>query len=84
MSEVRHVRAGLRRYKPGDHLVVAWWDKEWFETMLETALTDDEWAAILDAADTVLEYAQLGDQLTDAAENALCEMRKQATGEVAS
>ena len=47
MTTVKDTRAGLRRYKATDEIIVAWWDKEWFETALDRKLTDDEWKNIV-------------------------------------
>ena len=78
MTTVKDTRAGLRRYRATDEIIVAWWDKEWFETMLDTTLTDDELQQIRGVAETVLEYCDLGDQLQIAAENALYDMNGDA------
>lgn len=77
MTTVKNIRAGLRRYTPNTELVIAWWDKAWFENMLDTTLTDDEWQEIQAAADKVLEYTDLGDQLDHAAVQVIDAMRKQ-------
>ncbi len=77
MTTVKNIRAGLRRYTPNTELVIAWWDKAWFETMLNTTLTDDEWQEIQAEADKIMEYCDLGDQLHHAAVQVIDAMRKQ-------
>jgi len=73
--EVSIVRkALLRNYKPADEIAVAWWDRDWFQDLLGRALSDEEWEVVIDAAEGVLEFTNLGDQMIDAAENALSEL----------
>jgi hypothetical protein len=78
VTTVKDVRAGLRHYKPDTEIIVAWWDKAWFETALNRKLTADEWDIIQTEADDVLEYCDLGDQLQDAAARALQNMGQDA------
>jgi hypothetical protein len=78
VTTVKDVRAGLRHYKPDTEIIVAWWDKAWFETALNRKLTADEWDIIQTEADDVLEYCDLGDQLQDAAARALQNMNGDA------
>jgi len=67
------------RYAPSDEIAVAWWDKEWFEQMLGRKLSRDEWDAVLSAAEKVLEFSDLGDRMTDAAENTIYELERLET-----
>jgi molybdopterin biosynthesis enzyme MoaB len=78
VTTVKDTRAGLRHYKPDTEIIVAWWDKAWFETALNRKLTADEWDIIQTEADDVLEYCDLGDQLQDAAARALQNMNGDA------
>jgi len=75
MTTVRDTRNGLRHYKPDTQIIVAWWDKSWFEAALDRKLTADEWDTIQSAAEHVLEYCDLGDQLENAAVEALDAMK---------
>jgi hypothetical protein len=68
-----HITSLGANYKPDDHVLLAWWDKEWFEEMLGRALTASEWEVAYDAALVCLEGTDLGDQMVEAAETALSE-----------
>jgi len=75
--EVSIVRkALLRNYRPEDEIAVAWWDRDWFQDLLGRTLSDEEWEVVIDAAEGVLEFTNLGDSMIDAAENALSELTK--------
>jgi len=67
------------RYAPGDEIAVAWWDKEWFEQTLDRKLSPDEWDAVLWAAEKVLEFSDLGDRMTDAAQASIYELERRKT-----
>ena len=69
-------RVLLRTYKPADEIAVAWWDRDWFQELLGRKLSQDEWDEVLSAAEEVLEFTNLGDQMVDAAWNALSQMPK--------
>lgn len=77
MTTVKNTRAGLRRYLPDTEIIVAWWDKEWFQTALDRKLTDDEWAQIRRRCEKSMDYTGWADDLTWAAVEALDAMRKQ-------
>jgi len=74
-------KALLRNYRPEDEIAVAWWDRDWFQDLLGRTLSDEEWEVVIDAAEGVLEFTNLGDQLIDAAENALSELTKKGEKE---
>lgn len=64
------------RYAATDEVAVAWWDREWFERMLDQKLSDEQWDAVLLAAEKVLEFSNLGDWMTDAAADTIYELER--------
>lgn len=58
---------------------MAWWDKEWFEQMLDRKLSRDEWDDVLSAAEKVLEFSNLGDLMADAAASTIYELERLET-----
>ena len=76
--DVKLIRATLKEmYKPSDKLLVSWWDKEWFENVLDTKITDDEWELILDFCEKIIGESSQADLLVTYAEQALSESRKE-------
>jgi len=76
--DVKLIRATLKEmYKPSDELLISWWDKEWFENVLDTKITDDEWERILDFCEKVIGESSQADLLVMYAEQALSESRKE-------
>ena len=71
MTAIRHVRAGLKGRKPDEEILIAWWDKEWFEEMLDTKLTDEQWHNVIRRCEKTMEFCGWADDLTYAAEEAL-------------
>lgn len=63
-------------YKPSDEILVSWWDKEWFENVLDTKITDDEWELILDTCEEVVGGSSVGDLLVIYSQEALSESRE--------
>lgn len=64
-------------YANNEEILIAWWDKNWFEEMLDRKITDDEWSEVLNSCEKVIEYTDLGDQLMMEAERALEELTKE-------
>lgn len=56
-------------------LVIAWWDKEWFELMLDTKLSDEEWWDIAIVAEGVLENCDIGQYMMTEALETLKQLR---------
>jgi len=79
MATVKNAIDGLKHYEKGDEIVIAWWDRAWFEEMLDRELDDDEWDIVLGSSEQVLEFCDLGDQLTTHAERELDDAGKKAT-----
>jgi len=78
MATIKNITDGLKVYDKSDEIVIAWWDRTWFEEMLDRELDDDEWDIVLGACEQVLEYSDLSDQLMSHAEQQLDEAGKKA------
>lgn len=59
-----------------EEVVIAWWDKDWFELMLDTKLSDDEWLDILSTSELVIENCDIGQYLMNEALETLKQSRK--------
>lgn len=57
-------------------IVIAWWDKEWFELMLDTNLSDEEWWDIAIVAEGVLENSDIGQYMMTEALETLKQLRE--------
>lgn len=68
---VQFTRRLMRQYTPDDEIVIAWWDRTWFEQRLDRNLTDEQWHEIVRQAEPVIEWSDMADQLLDAAWTAL-------------
>lgn len=68
---VQFTRRLMRQYTPDDEIVIAWWDRTWFEDRLDRNLTDEQWHEIVRAAEPIIEWTDMADQLLDAAWTAL-------------
>lgn len=68
---VKFTRLLMREYANGDEIVIAWWDKKWFEKRLGLQLTQNQWAEIVRETQNVLEWSDIPDQLLDAAQTAI-------------
>jgi len=77
MTTVKNTHAGLRRYTPDTEIIVAWWDKAWFEEMLDTKLTDEQWDHVVRRCEKTMEFCGWADDLTYAAVQVIDAMRKQ-------
>ena len=54
MSTVRQMRAYLKEHKPNEVMLFAAWDKQWFEDMLNTIITDEEMVYIVRSCEPFL------------------------------
>ncbi len=59
-----------------EEVVIAWWDKDWFEQLLDTKLSDDEWLDVLSTSELVIENCSIADQLMSEATFVLKQSRK--------
>lgn len=71
---IRHVRDEISSYLPSDAILIAYWDREWFEARIGS-ITDTEWQSIIKAGDKVLEYSGISDLLIEMAEDELATKR---------
>jgi len=78
VTTVKNAIEGLAHYPKSDEVVIAWWDRAWFEEMLDRKLDDDEWDIVLGESEKVLEFCDLGDQLMTHAERGLDDAGKTA------
>ncbi|MFM9028807.1 MAG: hypothetical protein ACKOQ6_12575 [Bacteroidota bacterium] len=77
MAEIKVIRSSLKsRYKDSDEIVIAWWDRDWFEELLDRKLDDEDWQIVLASSEKVLEFMDLGDQLMWSAERELDEAKR--------
>jgi hypothetical protein len=78
MAKVQTIQNALStRYKPEEKIVIAWWDKDWFEAMLDRKIDDTEWDVVIESCIDVLEYHDIGDVFMEHAERALDEHSKE-------
>jgi len=78
VATIKNITDGLKVYDKYDEIVIAWWDRAWFEEMLDRKLDDDEWDIVLGESEKVLEFCDLGDQLMTHAERGLDDAGKTA------
>lgn len=64
-------------YASEEEIIVAWWDKEWFELLIDKKISQEEWDAILSEVEEAMEYLDTGDMLLLASERALEKINKQ-------
>lgn len=77
MAEIKVIRSSLKsRYKDSDEIVIAWWDRDWFQELLDRELDDEDWQIVLASSEKVLEFMDLGDQLMWSAERELDEAKR--------
>jgi hypothetical protein len=77
MADVKVIRSSLKRkYKDSDEIIIAWWDRDWFEEILDRRLDEIDWGIILHESEHVLEFTDLGDQLAFTAERALDDAKR--------
>ena len=79
MTAIRNVRSGLKGRKADEEILIAWWDKEWFEEMLDTKLTNDEWHDVIRRCEKSMEYLNWADDLTFAADEQLNATRNEVS-----
>ena len=75
MSTVKDIRSYLKGHKPNEVMLIATWDKQWFEEMLDTKLTNDEMMSIVRSCERAMGFLSWGDDLMEAAETGLADAR---------
>jgi hypothetical protein len=64
---VKYLIDQLKKYNPDDELIVAYWDKEWFDDQCELKLTDEQWSDIVGDGGDVIDNMDIGAYLYEAA-----------------
>jgi len=57
----------LKKYNPDDEIIVAYWDKEWYDDQCELEITDEQWQDIVGDGDDVIDNMDIGAYLYEAA-----------------
>ena len=65
--KVEYLIDQLKKYNPDDEIVVAYWDREWYQDQLELAMTDEQWLDISDDGGDVIDNMDIGAYLYEAA-----------------
>ena len=65
--KVKYLIEQLKKYNADDELIVAYWDKEWFDDQCELEITDDQWQDIINDGENVVENMEIGAYLYEAA-----------------
>ena len=69
--KVKYLIDQLKKYDPDDELIVAYWDKEWFDDQCDLEIADEQWFDILNTGESVVERLEIGGHLYDAARDIL-------------
>jgi hypothetical protein len=65
--KVKYLIDQLKKYNPDDELIVAYWDKEWYDDQCELEITDEQWSDIVSDGDDVIDNMDIGAYLYEAA-----------------
>ena len=57
----------LKKYNPDDEIIVAYWDKEWFDDQCDLEIDDEQWQDIVLDGENVVENMEIGAYLYEAA-----------------
>jgi hypothetical protein len=57
----------LKKYNPDDEIIVAYWDKEWFDDQCDIEIADEQWQDIVGDGENVIENMEIGGYLEEAA-----------------
>ena len=57
----------LKKYNPDDEIIVAYWDKEWFDDQCDFEIDDEQWQDIVLDGENVIENMEIGAYLYEAA-----------------
>ena len=58
--KVKHLIDQLKKYNPDDEIIVAYWDKEWYDDQCDLEITDDQWQDIMNDGESVVENMEIG------------------------
>ena len=65
--KIKHLIEQLKKYNPDDEIVVAYWDREWYQDQCELEMTDEQWLDIADDGGDVIDNMDIGAYLYEAA-----------------
>jgi hypothetical protein len=65
--KVKYLIEQLKEYDPDDELIVAYWDKEWFDDQCDVEIADEQWFDIMNSGESVVENMEIGGYLYEAA-----------------
>ena len=64
---VKYLIEQLKKYNPDDEIIVAYWDKEWFDDQCDLEIDDEQWQDIVLDGENVVENMEIGAYLYEAA-----------------
>jgi hypothetical protein len=64
---VKYLIEQLKKYNPDDEIIVASWDKKWFDDQCDIEIADDQWQDIVGDGENVIENMEIGGYLYEAA-----------------
>jgi hypothetical protein len=64
---VKYLIEQLKEYDPDDEIIVAYWDREWFNDRCEADISDDQWLDIVGDGENVIDNMDTGEYLKLAA-----------------
>ena len=65
--KVKYLIEQLKKYNADDEIIVAYWDKEWFDDQCDIEIADDQWQDILNDGENVLDNLEIGAYLYETA-----------------
>ena len=65
--KVKYLIEQLKKYNADDEIIVAYWDKEWYNDQCDLEITDDQWQDILNDGENVLDNLEIGAYLYETA-----------------
>jgi len=65
--KVKYLIEQLKKYNPDDEIIVAYWDKEWYDDRCDVEISDEQWLDIADDGGDVIDNMDIGAYLYEAA-----------------
>jgi len=65
--KVKYLIEQLKKYNADDEIIVAYWDKGWFDDQCDLEIRDDQWQDIMNDGENVVENMEIGAYLYEAA-----------------
>jgi|LauGreDrversion4_2_1035121.scaffolds.fasta_scaffold56558_5 hypothetical protein len=69
--KVKYVLDALSKFDGEDDVVIAWWDKAWFEYMLHKDVSLEQWDDIVGECEDIVDNIGIGDHFQMAAEGVM-------------